>query len=69
MKAYLHHEKNRVEHDQKHNEILKGGRSDESPDVIPATRRLLRDVNLHGFSLDHVVDTRFLKRKYESIEM
>ena len=58
----LAHEEDRVEDDEQHDEVLKGRRRDEPPDVEADAGLRLGHVNLLRLRLHHVSDARFLKQ-------
>ena len=60
MYSYLHHEQQRVEHDQSHDEIFKGRRDDHSPDFVFEAFAILGHVAFQRFGLDGEIDAGFL---------
>ena len=62
-KSHLAHQQQSVEDDEKHDEVFKGRRRHQSPDVISHSDLSLRDVHFLGFDLNYVRDARFLKRE------
>ena len=57
----LAHEKDCVEDDEEHDEVLEGRGGDEPPDVIARAGLGLRHVNLLRPNLHDIGDTRFLE--------
>ena len=61
--SYLHHQENRVQNNENHNEVLKRSRYDHSPDFVLEAIHFLWHVSLKRLSLNGKINARFLKRK------
>ena len=61
--THLHHQKNGVEYDECHNEVLERRRHNHPPDLVLQTVHLFRHVALQRLGLDGEVDARFLSRQ------
>ena len=58
--SYLHHQQQRIEHDERHDEIFKRRRDHHSPDFVFQTVTVLGHVSLQRLGLNGEIDTRFL---------
>ena len=60
MRSYLHHEKERVEDDEGHDEIFERSRDDHSPNLVLEALSVFWHVAFKRFGLDGEIDARFL---------
>ena len=58
--AHLHHEEDRVENDEGHDEVLEGGGHHDPPQFVLEAVPLFRHVALQRLRVDGKVDTGFL---------
>ena len=59
--AHLHHQKNRVEDDERHYEVLERSGLDDSPQSVPHANSLLGHVPFQGRRVDGEVDAGLLQ--------
>jgi hypothetical protein len=64
---YLHHEQQRVQHDQQHDEIFKGRRHDNPPDFVFETVPSAWHVPLQRPRTDCEIDAGFLQPIVQTI--
>jgi hypothetical protein len=67
--VYLHHQQDRVEDNENHDEVLERRGDDHSPYLVLEAVHLLGHVALQRFSLDGKVDAGFLQQQDDDISM
>ena len=61
--SYLHHQQERVEDDQSHDEIFERRRNDHAPNFIFETVAIFGHVAFQRLGLDREIDAGFLRRE------